>query len=81
MMARISNKHLSMLLMLRTPLRLQSVPLIQANSAQMAVQEILEICYFFRVTVTTYTDIGAEHHTGQICYKPGSKVFYPLAST
>lgn len=81
MMSHISNKHLSMILMLRTPLRLQSVPLIQVNSAQMAVQEILEMCYFLRVTVITYTDIGAKHHTGLICYKPGSEVFYPLAST
>lgn len=84
-MSCISNKHLSMLLMLRTPLRLQSVPFIQANSAQTAVQEILEMWYFLRGIVTTYTDPGAKHHTGLICYKPerirpGSEAFYPSAS-
>lgn len=82
MMSLLSNKHLSMLLMLRTPLRLQSVPLIQANSTQTAAQEILEMCYFLRGIVTTCTDLGTKHHTGLICYKPervtpGSEAFHP----
>lgn len=85
MMSLISNKCLSMLLLLRTPLGLQSVPLIQANSAQTAVQDILEMCYFLRGIVTSYTALGAKHHTGLICYKPkrvrlGSEAFHPLAS-
>lgn len=84
-MSLISNKLLSMLLMLRTLLRLQSVPLIQANIPQTAVQVILEMCYFLRVIVTTYTHLGAKHHTGLICYKservrPGREAFYPVAS-
>lgn len=85
MMSLISNKLLSMLLMLRTLLRLRSVPLIQANVPQTAVQVILEMCYFLRVIVTTYTHLGAKHHTGLICYKservrPGREAFYPVAS-
>lgn len=75
-----------MLLILVTPLRLQSVShSSHNNSAQIEVQEILEMCFFAQSNCNHVHRLGAKHHTGPICYKPesfrpGRKAFYPLAS-